>query len=90
VDDAVVLAAVNNVRKALIDALESATELQPNDREMTSLEKEAWEAYKSIAGSPKGLMFEGLSMGEIVDKAVDVLQKELKERSISCGTIEGL
>jgi hypothetical protein len=78
VEDAVVLAAVNNVRKALIDALVSATELQPNDREMTELEKQAWEAYKGIAGSPKGLMFEGLSMSDVVDKAMEVLQKELR------------
>jgi len=90
VDEAVVLAAVQNVRKALVDALDKSTELQPNDREMTSLEKQAWEAYKGIAGSPKGLMFEGVSMSDVVEKAMDVLQKELKEKSTSCGKIENL
>ena len=89
-DEAVVLAAVQNVRKALVDALVAATELQPVDREMTELEKQAWEAYKGITGSPKGLMFEGVSMSEVVDKAMTVLQKELKERSISCGKIQDL
>lgn len=90
VDEAVVLAAVQNVRKAIVDALVAATELQPVDREMTPLEKQAWAEYVRIAGTPKGLMFEGLSVSDIVDKALEVLKKELKERSVSYGKIEGL
>ena len=88
VSDAVVLAAVQNVRKALVDALVKATELQPVDREMTSLEKQAWTEYVRIAGTPNGLMFEGLSMSDVVDKTLEVLKKELLERSVSCGKIE--
>ena len=90
VDEAVVLAAVQNVRKALVDALDKATELQPDRRRLTPLEEQAWAEYVKIAGTPKGLRFEGLSMSDIVDKALEVLKKELKERSISCGKIEGL
>jgi hypothetical protein len=88
VDEAVVLAAVQNVRKALVDTLVAATELQPDRRRLTSLEEQAWDAYVGIAGTPKGLQFEGLSMSDIVDKALEVLKKELKERSLSCGKIE--
>lgn len=88
VDEAVILAAVQNVRTALVDALVAATELQPVDREMTTLEKQAWAEYVKIAGTPKGLMFEGLSTSDIVDKALGVLKKELLEKSVSCGKIE--
>lgn len=83
-----VLAAVQNARKALVDALDKATEIQPVDREMTQLEKQAWAEYVKIAGTPKGLMFEGLSTSDIVDKALEVLKKELLEKSVSCGKIE--
>lgn len=86
ISEAVVLAAVQNVRTALVDALVKATELQPVDREMTVLEKQAWAEYVRIAGTPKGLQFEGLSMSDIVDKALEVLKKELK--GLTCGTIE--
>lgn len=83
-DEAVVLAAVQNVRKALVDALVSATVMQPKEREYTDLEKQGLAAYVAIAGLPRGLAFEGLSMSEVVDKALEVLKKELKERSLSC------
>ena len=88
VDEAVVLAAVQNVRKALVDALVKATELQPDRRRLTPLEEQAWDAYVGIAGTPKGLQFEGLNMSDIVGKALEVLKKELLERSVSCGKIE--
>jgi hypothetical protein len=80
--DAVVLAAVENVRTALVDALRAATELQPVQREYTPLEKRAWDAYKGIAGSPVGLQFEGVSVYNVVDKALEVLKKELLDGTI--------
>lgn len=86
VDEAVVLAAVQNVRKTLVDALDKATELQPVDREMTPLEKQAWAEYVRMAGIPRGLQFEGVSMSDIVDKALEVLKEELSDKS--CGKIE--
>lgn len=86
VDEAVVLAAVQNVRKALVDALDKATVMQPKEREYTDLEKQGLAAYVAIAGLPIGLVFEGLRMGDIVDKALEVLKKELSDKS--CGKIE--
>ena len=71
-DEAVVLAAVQNVCKALVDALVAATELQPDRRRLTPLEEQAWAEYVKIAGTPKGLQFEGLSMSDVVDKALEV------------------
>jgi len=90
VDDAVVLAAVENLRKAIVEVLYEATELQPKKRAYTQKELQGIAAYTKVAGSPVGLQFEGLSMSEIVQKAMDVLRKELKERGVSCGKIENL
>lgn len=99
-DEAVVLAAVQNVRKALVDALNNAVVMQPSKRSLNALEQRGRDAYIDVAGLPVMLAFEGLSMGAVVDKALEVLKKELKERDVSCeaqdrnglayGKIEGL
>ena len=86
-DEAVVLAAVQNVRTALVDALREAVVMQPSKRELNALEQRGREAYIDIAGLPVMLAFEGLSMNEIADKALDVLMEELKSCSVSCGRI---
>jgi hypothetical protein len=83
-DEAVVLAAVQNVRKALVDALTKAVVMQPSKRELNALEYRGQEAYIAVAGLPVMLAFEGLSMSDLVDKALEVLKRELLEKSVSC------
>jgi hypothetical protein len=88
VDDAVVLAAVQNVRTALVDALTKAVVMLPSKRELNALEQRGRDAYIDIAGLPVMLAFEGVSTSDMVDKALEVLKKELKECSVGCGKIE--
>jgi len=90
VDEAVVLAAVQNVRKALVDTLYNAVVMQPSKRELNVLEQRGRDAYIDIAGLPVMLAFDGVSMSDVVDKVLEVLKEELKERSVSCGKIEDL
>ena len=84
VDEAVVLAAVQNVRKSLIDALAKAVVMQPSKRELNALEQKGRDAYIDIAGLPVMIAFEGVSTSDIVDKVLEVLKEELKEKSNSC------
>jgi hypothetical protein len=84
VSEAVVLAAVQNVRTALVDALAKAVVMQPSKRELNALEQKGRDAYIDIAGLPVMLAFEGLSMSDLVDKALEVLKRELLEKSVSC------
>lgn len=70
-DDAALLAAAERMRDAMVHAMRSADRPTPSE-ELKGVQKEAWEAYKAIAGDSITLRLQGKSAYDVVDAGIQV------------------
>ena len=76
--DAAVMAALERLRDVLTKELTDAMKMQPESREYTKLEKKAIKAIRDVLGDGlNSIRFEGLSVFDIVNKAIQRLKQEL-------------
>lgn len=76
-DHAAIEAALQHARDAIMAAMTEATKMQPEKRAYTKKEREGLAAFKAIAGDMVGLRFEGVSMADVVEAGIKILQAEV-------------
>lgn len=82
-DHAALLAAAQTMRAAMLDAMHKADamRLRPTTgRPLTAKERAGWEAYKAVAGEPRSLMLEGVSLSDVIDAGLAALTDAAKEQ----------
>ena len=83
-DHAALLAAAQTMREAMLTTIHKADamRLKPigNRRPLTKKELAGWEAYKAIAGEPRSLMLEGVSLSDVIDAGIKALTDAIKEQ----------
>lgn len=82
-DNAALLAAAQTMREAMLDAIHKADAIRlkrMDGRPLTKKELAGWEAYKAIAGEPRSLMLEGVSLSDVIDAGIKALTDAIKEQ----------
>ena len=78
-----VAAAARTAQRAMLAALQAANRVKPNvrgdSRAMLEKRARAWAAYCAIMGDDEPVMFEGLSMHDLVDAGIAVLERAARE-----------
>lgn len=77
-DRPAVLAAVEELRQAMLSAMSERNRYQKDDsRKLTDKERRGLAAYEEIVGTNHGICFRGCTMAEVVDAGIEVLQEAL-------------
>ena len=77
-DFARILAVMPLLRESMISTMYKRNKInRPAKRALTPKEKRAWKAYCDVMGDDAPMAFEGVSMGDVVDAGIEVLEKEL-------------
>lgn len=76
--DAALLAAATRMREAMVAAMQNADRWEP-EGPLKGKEKEAWEAYKAIAGERSTLRLKGVSMYDVVQAGINALMNDIKK-----------
>jgi len=71
-----VSATIEEVREGMIAAMNKVNKSRPTSRSLTGKEAKAIAAYRKVMGEEVDLAFDGISMGDLVDAGIKVLQDE--------------
>ena len=75
-----VFAAIEEVREAMIEAMQDANKARPNTWNMTARELKAFELYKQALGDDNAyITYTGMSMSDVVDAGIRELIKHWGE-----------
>ena len=74
-----VSAAIEEVREAMIEAMQEANKSRPSKRALSEKELRAVKAYRDIMGDDIPITFDGISMWDLVDAGIKALTKHWSE-----------
>ena len=78
-----VSAAIEEVREAMMDAVQEANKSRPRNRSLSAKETRAIKAYREVMGKDAEMIFDGISMWDLVDAGIRVLTNNyLKRREL--------
>ncbi len=73
-DEHGVSAAIEEVRGAMIDAMQLANKSAPRNRSLSRKETEAIKAYQEVMGKDAEMIFDGISMCDLVEAGIKVVK----------------
>lgn len=75
-------AAISDAEEEMVQILLDVNRAQPRERKLSAKERKAVKAYNDIMGDAEPMIFEGISMCDLVTKGLNVIRRKLgiKER----------